>query len=433
MHFYLPVPKTKSVSLLKRLGGPGSSADSGVVQGLTDATAHRERMRQLLKSAHEQPATADFAKVVAVIEDYLPHLFWCVRYEDTLAPSKTAIATIRRGRSSDDDALFVWKSPLCTGLGDGTKFTTMAHRLRRGHFASDSLAFELGGTLMAYGLALASWAFRQVQHLSMVGQTQQLPDHDTQRYKQAMHHLCQAAGVYDYILRNVAPKLAESSAANSQGQSNPRPPELTSEMLQILSRLAMADAQRIAIRLSMAQNRSPSLMAKLLLGVGEEYDAIFGLFQTMPSQDHRDMTAELRRYLKDHRIYFQACAQRYLAMDAHQHDLDGVALGFVDQARIGMQTLRAKDRTPIVHEATLLLAELDQERATYDKLNRTVTFDPVPSPAELNQRTPSGRTLMEMTVFTPPALRNSQSALPSPTDATESSHGQQYALQHAYY
>ncbi|KAJ1979090.1 hypothetical protein H4R35_001646 [Dimargaris xerosporica] len=433
MHFYLPVPKVKSVSLLKRLGGPGLSGDPGVVQALTDATAHRERMRQLLKTAHEQPTTTDFAKVVAVIEDYLPHLFWCVGHEEAIATRSSARATIRRGRSSDDDTLFVWKSPLCTGLGDGTKFATMTHRLRRGHFSSDSLAFELGGTLVAYGLALASWAFRQVQHLTMVGQPQQLPDQDTQRYKQAMHHLCQAAGVYDYILRNVLPKLAEPLAAYNQGSSNPRPPELTSEMLQILTRLAMADAQRIAIRLSMAQNRSPSLMAKLLLGVGEEYDAIFGLFQTMSSQDHRDMTAELRRYLKDHRIYFQACAQRYLAMDAHQHDLDGVALGFVDLARAGMQTLRAKDRSPIVHEAALLLTELDQERATYDKLNRTVTFDPVPSPAELNQRIPSGRTLLEMKVFTPPVLKNSQSTLLSSPQATESSHGQQYALQHAYY
>ncbi|KAJ1988124.1 hypothetical protein H4R33_002561 [Dimargaris cristalligena] len=551
MHFYLLTPKTKSASFLRIFRVKGDNPeDTRVIHPLSEATAHRERMREALRVYRQGPQStpnpADVSKLVASIEAYLPHLFWCVNYYEqsrldqagrnggggsssssSNGRSKTPTAssvidcedfgmtvssdeeledpsseggngggptpgfldpdqfvhhhhqqqqqqqhqqpppTVRGGsfsssrstrmlqaigvgRSSTSSAaptytaspvsstvptggpdtgsteMFIWKSPLLSGLDDSTRLGQWANKLKRGKFASNSVYFETAFTLLAYGLALSTLAFRMVDALTISERDRVIAEGDIKKFKQAMLYLSQAAGIHDYILENILPKWKYNDATH-------RPPDLTPGMLRILSKLALADAQRIAIRVSMPQKTSPGLVAKLLIGVAEEYDIIFGLFQAQHSDDVKVMTTELRRYIKDGRTFLLGCAKRYLALDAHNGDHNGVAVGFAQLAMQDLETLVKKSsggRWAIAVEATKSLKEVKDEWLLYNKLNSTVTFESIPNEAELNQRIPGGRTLLKMKVFIPIALdRNAGSQFSETSTSTE----KKYALQHEYY
>ncbi|KAJ1909395.1 hypothetical protein IWQ60_011189, partial [Tieghemiomyces parasiticus] len=133
----------------------------------------------------------------------------------------------------------------------------------------------------------------------------------------AIAYLCQAAGVYHYVCDQIASKWRPASGDWA--------PDLAPEMLTMLSKLALADAQRIAIRITIPQKKSSSLVVKLLLGVVEEYDLALRLLQAQSAGEVTEMTADLQLYIRNSHLYLTACAKCYLAKDHHQHDRNGLA------------------------------------------------------------------------------------------------------------
>ncbi|KAJ1651102.1 hypothetical protein IWQ61_008253 [Dispira simplex] len=425
MQFYLPVPKTKPIALLEYFKPwADGGTDAQVTYALTEATAQRERMREALHLVYTHGTNADPAKLVSAIEGYLPHLFYCLRHWQA-----TAEATPNPPTRSKT-IMFLWKSPLLLGFPSHRgALGQISNRLQGERFTSDSMYFEVACTLLAYGLALSSFAFRRVGQLTTATQAKTLEPTTVKTYKQPIQLLCQAAGVYQYILEQVLPPW-------SRVDLHRHPPDLHPGMLQALSKLAMADAQRIAVRISQAQNTSPSLLAKLLLGVVEQYDQAFGLFQTQVQtiRDMTDQTADLRRYLKDGRIYLAACAKRYLATDAYRANRVGVAMGFLQLAKKDIQMLVKKQRSSIVAEAQCLLQEIDQESSLYNKLLSTVSFETVPGEGELLSMIPQGRTLLEVKVFVPSVLDVHKPSKGSASTTNSNHSGDKlYAMQHEYY
>ncbi|KAJ1927727.1 hypothetical protein IWQ60_002699 [Tieghemiomyces parasiticus] len=199
----------------------------------------------------------------------------------------------------------------------------------------------------------------------------------------------------------------------------------------MLSKLALADAQRIAIRITIPQKKSSSLVAKLLLGVVEEYDLALRLLQAQSAGEVTEMTADLQLYIRNSHLYLTACAKCYLAKDHHQHDRNGLAVGFAQLAARDLETLAKNPKSAYAQEARRVLTEIHADRALYDKLNSTVTFAPVPKAEELVRQIPGGRSLLKMEVFTPSVLQ--QRTAGDAHSAAAATAEKTYALQHEYY
>lgn len=58
------------------------------------------------------------------------------------------------------------------------------------------------------------------------------------------------------------------------------------------------------------------LLAKLTIGVKEEYERAYGLLKSV--KDLNDISTEFRNHVKDAKVYYEALAQTLLGMDAYE-------------------------------------------------------------------------------------------------------------------
>jgi len=105
--------------------------------------------------------------------------------------------------------------------------------------------------------------------------------------------------------------------------------------LYFLSRLALAEAHACTVRKasikaarasSTATNSGSTatsgtktsyvLLAKLTIGVKEEYERAYGLLKSV--KDLNEISTEFRNHVKDAKLYYEAAAQTLLGMDAYE-------------------------------------------------------------------------------------------------------------------
>lgn len=234
--------------------------------------------------------------------------------------------------------------------------------------------------------------------------------------------LCRAAGILKYLAETIIPEW-EASGSDLRG----RPPEVTREVASALSRICLADAEKLAIRrllsksVAIAQavtipgpplprgHPSPSLLSKLYINVNAHYDSARSLAKSVGAGGggmkgqlkqtfKRDKTSidnddtsesisnDFRTYLSDGRAFSAALANKWLGVDAGENGTKaGDAIAYLTVARNGLLDLqkraktvfalrkgkaeRAKRKDRLVEE----LEDIDAFLSAYKHMNDTVS------------------------------------------------------------
>ncbi|KAL9938549.1 hypothetical protein V8E36_002268 [Tilletia maclaganii] len=247
------------------------ASSSNLVSELSRATELRTRIRALLKANRRDDAThstRDWLQIVKATEEYLPHLFAihnCLQTDDIILKY---------------DAEFSWRSCFSASLiGPPPRI------------AIRGIHYELVSTLLLSGTSLSNLATSIIAALGPSYERDRLLSSADRKakddkLKMAADMLCRAAGIFDYIASSLIPAWE-----NAAGYIDPRPPETTAELASALSKLALADAQTLAIRkllspsVALAEDTitpgpplpkshpSPSLLAKLHLETCALYES----------------------------------------------------------------------------------------------------------------------------------------------------------------
>ena len=255
----------------------------------------------------------------------------------------------------------------------------------------------------------------------------------------AVNLLCKAAGLYEYIGKHcLADWEKERDRVSALGISCPRPPDLSREVVIGLSKMALADAQNLAIRKLLSKaafestltpgpplpksHPSPALVAKLHLECAAFYASARSLVKTpgasragsksklkLPLGRDRDrngggereetgeeVTPELRRYLADEAALHGALARKWLGVDAGEHGgtaKGGVAVGFLAWAKKELEELKSghasggiigneREKDMRERRKARVLEELESTSTFlvgYKKMNDTVSIRLVPA------------------------------------------------------
>ncbi|THH28751.1 hypothetical protein EUX98_g5447 [Antrodiella citrinella] len=374
------------------------------VSFIAEATESRANLRATLKESKRSDGEKDNLKLVKVLDEYLPKL--C----GILACVKSGDLTLK------SEPIFSWRTTLSSSLFNASP-----------RLSFPSLAAELAFTLLTYAFALSNLARAVVESLGSYEYERAISDAERkakdERLAFAVALLCKSAGIFEHIAKEVMPAWDEARRRVALGGiSCPNPPDLSREVLIGLSKLALADAQTLAIRKLLSRaafdstltpgpplprsHPSPALAAKLHLECVAFYSSARALVKTpgasrpspslsksrfklslgrgkesesgpQPDQvEGQDVVPELRRYLADETAYHNAMSHKWLGVDAGENGgttQGGVAVGFLAWAKKELDDLKSgglshgavagigiTDREKDIREArrTVILAEL---------------------------------------------------------------------------
>lgn len=263
--------------------------------------------------------------------------------------------------------------------------------------------YELVFVLLTYALALANHATTLVHNLGTYERDASVSEQERKRNDEqvnlAAETLCRAAGVLHHLSEVVIPAWEGSAMVDLRS----RPPEATREVTSALSKICLADAEKLAIRrllsksVAVAQatitpgpplprsHPSPSLLSKLYLNVHSLYDSSRSLAKSVGSTSSigsssrnilssikRDkngssgasrsgrvddmgysiastsgasdgISQELRTYLSDGRTISSSLAYRWLGVDAGENaNKTGDAIAWLSMAKTGLTSLQSK-------------------------------------------------------------------------------------------
>ncbi|CAG8673055.1 14709_t:CDS:2 [Gigaspora margarita] len=355
MSFIYPLPTTGTISFSDYL----LDEDHLYLNEISEATAQRGRVRAVLKEANKTEGPKDYTKVMKTVDDYLPYLFGIVDcLEGGQLKLKKELETSWRCTLSD--SVLKKKRVVCRGI-----------------------YYELIFTLMTYGYACSNWA-------SSVIEKQLQKNEIDDKLKQAADILRRASGVFLYISEKVCPRWIKPPSS--------RPPDVLPEISASASKIALADASSIAIRM---RQTTSSLLAKLAIGVAGDYEMANGLIKSL--KDSTKVCGDFRKYVSYGVLFHQSLGKKFLAKDAYDNQQNGKAVGFITESREVLHLL-TKCKSPMIaaHAAQEYL-EVNELYNSYVGINDTVTFQVVPSKADLQALIPGGRTFWELAKYTPPS------------------------------
>ncbi|CAG8536088.1 9015_t:CDS:2 [Dentiscutata heterogama] len=360
MSFIYPLPTTGTISFSDFL----LDEDHLYLNEISEATAQRGRVRAVLKEANKAEGPKDYTKVMKqTVDDYLPYLLGIVDcLEGGQLKLKKEFETSWRCTLSD--SVLKKKRVVCRGI-----------------------YYELIFTLMTYGYACSNWA-------SSIIEKQPQNDEIDSKLKQAADILRRASGVFTYISEKVCPRWIKPPPS--------RPPDVLAEISASTSKIAFADASSIAIRKALMQQTSPSLLAKLAIGVAGNYEMANGLIKSL--KDSTKVCGDFRNIWSKRQ--------------------NGKAVGFITEAREILHLLTKCKSPMIAARAAQEYSEVNELYNSYVGINDTrrnfsnstgsfvlyiisikllVTFQVVPSKADLQALIPGGRMVLDLANFTPPA------------------------------
>ncbi|KAI6131621.1 hypothetical protein EDD16DRAFT_1689500 [Pisolithus croceorrhizus] len=391
---------------------------------IAEATQTRANLRAVLKeNKRTQDSEKDYLRLIKVLDDYLPQLYGIM--------SSVASCTL----SLRFEPVFSWRTTLSSQLLNTCPRVPLP-----------SLHADLSFSLLTYGMALSNFARLTVNALGYYEHEPAISAIERhakdEKLNFAVSLLCRASGVFAH--------LSESALIdwNDAGASGPRPPDLTTEVCAALSKMALADAQALAIRklLSLSANEStispgpplpkshPStaLLAKLHLECASLYISARSLALT-PGKVRStrnaasdsgigasgEVTGELIRHLTDEAAFHSALAHKWLGVDAGESGVatkGGEAVGFLAWSKRELEdlcggikgTLLRKDRMPgedrrgKKERVTLELESVQVFLLHYKKMNDSLTFQPVPKQSDLQTRIPAGRLAVSPKPYEPP-------------------------------
>jgi len=384
MSFLYSLPTTGAVNLTSIISDPTRA----YVADLARANAARSRVRAALKEARRSELDKkDWAGCVTALQDYLPHIMAVIQ-------------------CTENDSLFTRGQPVFSW-----RSTLSASSLKKGRVAISSFRYELAFVLLTYALALSNSATVAVQALGTYERDASVSEAQRKRMDEqvnaAAETLCRAAGVLKYLSETVIPDWEALTPDLRE-----RPPEVTGDVTLALSKVCLADAERLAIRrllsksIAVAQatmtpgpplprsHPSPSLLAKLYLNVYTLYDAARSAAKAVgnstegrlraglsgssgsgatgggagsrmlnsfkkdkqqhdtASSDASDgISSELRTYLSDGRAFSSSLSYKWLGVDAGESDSSGrtgEAIAWLNLARTGLLALQNKSRSRLL-------------------------------------------------------------------------------------
>ncbi|PWN51101.1 hypothetical protein IE53DRAFT_386564 [Violaceomyces palustris] len=217
----------------------------------------------------------DWLGVVKAVEEYLPYLFSifnCVQTDDLILRHEPE---------------FSWRPILVGG-----SLMRQPQRTR-----IPGLYYELITTLLLSALSLFNFATSAAISLGDYERDVRLTEAERkskdERLKWSADTLCKACGIFEYLAEVLIPQWE-----NQVGKVDGRPPEVTREVVDALSKLALAEAQTLAIRKLLSpslstsietttpgpplpkNHPSPSLLAKLHLNVSYLLESSLSLCKT---------------------------------------------------------------------------------------------------------------------------------------------------------
>ncbi|KAI6157867.1 BRO1-like domain-containing protein [Pisolithus tinctorius] len=390
-----------------------TSPEKTYAQHIAEVTQARANLRAVLKeNKRTHDSEKDYLRLVKVLDDYLPQLYGMM--------TSVASGTV----SLRFEPVFRWRTMLSSQLLNTCPRVPLP-----------SLHADLAFSLLTYGMALSNFARLIVNAL---GNYEHEPavsgiEHDAKDEKLsfAVSLFCRASGVFAHLSKSVLTDW------NNAGVSGPRPPDLTTEVCAALSKMALADAQALAVRKLLSRSAyesalspgpplpkshpSTALLAKLHLECASLYISARSLALT-PGKVRATRNAasesgmgasgeiigELTRHLTDEAAFHSALAHKWLGVDAGESGVatkGGEAVGFLAWAKRELEDLCGsikghllrRDRTPgegrrgKKERTTHELESVEVFLSHYKKMNDTITFQPVPKQSDLQTKIPAGR------------------------------------------
>ncbi|KAL7309167.1 hypothetical protein PS15m_011280 [Mucor circinelloides] len=367
MSYPYSLPTTGSLSFVDYLetAGPYTSE-------ISDATAQRGRLRTVLKELKKEThSTRDYQIIINTIEEYLPYLVSIVNcIEAKELTLKKSIETSWRSTLSDHI--------IHTGSN--------APRI-----SCNDIQYELIFVLMTYAYACTL----QTNDLLKESST------NANIFNKAADTLNTAAGLFAFVANDVIPTWQQSP--------DNRPVETVREFPVALSKMALADAQAIAINKALVtSNISKSLIAKLYMGVAGQYEMAYGLISSISGT--QDVSTDLKKYLSDGTLFYKAMAKKHLAMDSNDNQKMGQAVGFARDCKADLKSIQhsSLSKAHIRKSAIAARAAKEEETVTellqkYTMINDTVSYELVPSRQELQKLIPGGRGVLELKSYSLPS------------------------------
>eukprot|EP00741_Cyanophora_paradoxa_P005089 tig00000857_g4931.t1 len=324
------------------------------LQNATDARAHAAKM---LDSKRTDPAT-----VLNACERYAPYVASCV----------ATVVGNPQTRFRDGPPKVAW--------------TSGVHQ-KSGGFSVQDIKLELCMLLSAMGYLRMRQASAAVSSVP--------PSHPSfeDALKQAGQFLRQAAGLFD--------------AAGGMGFLNlpfERPPEMVPAVCAGLSRLAIAELQRLAAAKGAAAGSSKSMLARLSAGAKGLYEAA-GAALRAAGTDYAELSAGLRKYVDEMALLCHAMGLFYLAEDAYAKSEFGRAVGYVQAAAKAVQRLSPSQSMPeggARGAVQAFCSAVVQTCERYTKENQGIYFAVIPSDAELQPPAPLELQNLRAIPFEPP-------------------------------
>ncbi|KAG0222005.1 hypothetical protein B0O80DRAFT_160150 [Mortierella sp. GBAus27b] len=301
---------------------------------------------------------------------------------------------------------------------------------------------------------------------------------------------CKAAGVFEYIAQEMIPRWNRSVAAavdikeNNPGNNgnttatttlglgkplsssaamkalseSARPVDVQTCVVSSHMKLALAEAHACTVRKASikaarasaiklaasggasanstattgASKTSYVLLAKLTIGIKEEYERAYGLLKSV--KDLNDITTEYRNHVKDAKVYYEALALTLLGMDAYEAQQYGKAIGFMSLARASFLSLSKSSKAHTISQAAAFEYRLANEKVmAFQKINDSVTFEQVPNQTELLGLMPNGRDLLSIKKYVAPRPSFGSAATAGQGGVEDSVSRLSYALQGAYF
>ncbi|KAI6040240.1 BRO1-like domain-containing protein [Pisolithus marmoratus] len=391
---------------------------------ISEATQTRANLRAVLKeNKRTQHSDKDYLRLIKALDDYLPHLYGIM--------SSIASGTV----SLRFEPVFSWRTTLSSQLLNNCPRVPLP-----------SLHADLAFSLLTYGMALSNFARLTVNALgnyehepSISGIERHAKD---EKLNFAVSLLCRASGVFAHLSESVLTDW------NNAGPSGPRPPDLTAEVCAALSKMALADAQALAVRklLSLSayestlspgpplpkSHPSTALLAKLHLECTSLYTSARSLALTPgnvratrnAASESRigvsgEITSELTRHLTDEAAFHSALAHKWLGVDAGEsgvatkggevvgflawakHELDDLC-GSIKGTLLRKDRMSGEDRRAKKERVTRELENVKVFLLHYKKMNDSLTFQPVPKQSDLQTRIPAGRLAVSPKPYEPP-------------------------------
>ncbi|KAG0167535.1 hypothetical protein DFQ30_005970 [Apophysomyces sp. BC1015] len=376
MSYPYSLPTTGTMSFVDFLSNVGPYSSE-----ISDATAQRGRIRIALKGLKkEAQESRDYRLIINTIEDYLPYLFSII---NCLEQGELKLLKQKNMETS-------WRSTLSDHL-----IHTGSNAPR---IVCSDIYYELIFVLMTYAYACS------LQSNDMLKNIQDDKDSAPMQYNKASlaaDALNTAAGVFQYVANEVIPKWRQPSAN--------RPVETIKELPTALSKMALADAQSTAISKALvSSNLSKSLIAKLYIGVAGQYEMAHGLISSI-SGGH-EVSSDLKKYLSDGSQFYMAMAKKHLALDAYDSNKIGEALGFLRDCKADLRAVQhAGLSKPHIRKSAVAARAYKEEETVNELLQKYTNFNDkfscqrVPSRQDLQRLIPSGRSVLELKRYNPPA------------------------------